>query len=859
MKFSIIYFLAIALTLAISPAVAQQPAGAGDQDAPNEKRETYIISGIDIQGAEYSDPNAIVSLSGLAVGNPITLISRELPDGTKLLGGQEVAQVLKRLWNENIFSNIEISVDEINGRSIKLMIAVTERPRIASIQFTGISKSQAEDLKEKINFINGTILTESKEQSAKRIIRNFYVEKGFYNVSVDINESLDNVIRNGVTVQIDVDKGKRTKIYEIAIEGNEDFSDRKVKRNLKKVKERKWWRFWARSKYVPKTFREAKDNLIQIYHDEGYRDAQVLFDTVRTINGKLVQVRMEVYEGEQYYFRDIAWSGNLKYNSVRLSQVLGIDKGDIYSESQLQKRLNGDPQGGDVSSLYLDDGYLFFNVQPVEVAVEGDSIDLELRIQEGPQSNNRKIIIEGNDKTSDYVINRELRTSPGEKFSRSEIIRSQREIINLGYFDQEKLGVNPIPNQATGTVDIAFNVTERSADQLQLQGGWGQRLRDANGNVFGGGFIGTVQLAFNNFSTKRFLDPKAWRPVPSGDGQKLNLAVQMNGLGNKNLSISFLEPWLGGKKPNSLGVSASYFIFQRGNFFTRSNLFRNAIFTSSVDFRQRLTFPDDFFTLSSSLTFRYFDVQNPSINDGGIFRGFEGEPQAFINAITIRETLSRTSIDAPIYPRSGSQMSISVELTPPYSLFRGDRDYAEMTDSEKFNLLEYHKWTFNSNWFFNIAGNMVLNARLEAGFLGAYNQEIGISPFERYYLGGAGLQAGFGFDGREIIPLRGYEDFSVTNNNDGYPIYNRFLLELRQPITLNQSSPVWVLGFLEGGNGYTDIRKYNPFDLKRSVGVGLRVMLPMVGLLGLDYGYGFDNINSQRSGGQFHFIMGQQL
>lgn len=815
---------------------------------PGDERKNYIIADVIVEGAEYSDNNAIISLSGLAVGESITIPSYQTSD------------VMKRLWNENIFSDIQL-LHEINGNTVKFTIRVVERPRIAQIEFDGINKTQAEDLKEKINFIRGTILTDSKSQTAQRIIRNFYVEKGFYHVGIEINEQPDQVIRNGVMVNINIDKGKRTKIQEIELVGNDAFNDRKVKRLLKKVKEKRFWRFWARSKYVPKTFSEAKDNLITTYNDEGYRDALIETDSVWSVDNKHVKVKISLFEGDRYFFRNIAWTGNYKYNSEILSAKLGIERGDIFSKSKLDKRLNGDPNGGDVSSLYLDDGYLFFNVNPVEVAVVEDSIDLELRISEGPQATIDEIILEGNDKTSDYVILREIRTAPGQKFSRSAIIRSQREILALGYFDQEKLGVEPQPNINSGTVDIKYSVTERSSDQLQLQGGWGGSYRDQFGNTFGGGFIGTVQLVFNNFSTKRMFDPKAWRPVPSGDGQKLNLAVQMNGLGDKNFSISFLEPWLGGKKPNSLGVSLSYLIFQRG--FTFSDLYRNAILNTSVDFRKRLRFPDDFFFSNTSLRYKYFDIENPfqvfnvfrPENNGGIT-----ESQAFIHILTLKQSFDRNSVDAPIYPRSGSIMSFGVEVTPPYSLFRKDANYEEMLNSEKFNLLEYHKWTFNSNWFFNIIGDMVLSTKIEAGFLGKYNSEVGISPFERYFLGGSGL-AGQGFgglDGREIVALRGYQDFSIINNGDGYPIYTRFITELRYPITLNQSAPVWVLAFLEGGNGYTSMRKYNPFDLKRAAGVGLRVMLPMVGLLGLDWGYGFDNDNrGDRS--QFHFIIGQQF
>lgn len=810
----------------------------------NPPPKNYIIAGLEVEGAKYSDKNSVISLSGLIIGESISI------------PGQKYANAIKRLWNENLFSDVKIKITEQTAATIKLVIEVTERPRIAEINLTGVAKAQATELKEKINFIRGTILTESKQQSAKRIIRNYYVEKGFFNTKVDIKEEPDKVIRNGVTVSVNIDKGPRTKIKEIAIEGNTAFTDKKFKRNLKKVYEMTWWRFWARSKYVPKTFEEAKDKLLEAYNDGGYRDAKIEFDTVKQAGNKYVQVDIQMYEGPRYYFRNINWAGNYKYNSELLARRLGIAKGDIYSTSKLDKKLSGDPNGGDVSSLYLDDGYLFFNLDPVEVAIDGDSIDLEIRITEGPQATINNIIIEGNNKTSDYVILREIRTAPGQKFDRSAIIRSQREIINLGFFNQEKLGVQPIPDPANGTVDIKYTVEERSSDQLQLQGGWGQRLRDFNGNVIGGGFIGTVQLAFNNFSTKRLLDPKSWRPVPSGDGQKLSLAVQANGTGYQNISLSFLEPWLGGNKPNSLGVNLSYFIFQRfGSSF--SQRFRNGIFSSSIDFGRRLKFPDDYFRSNTSLGFKYYDIQNPSITNGGIFNGFEDEPNAFINILTLKQVFDRTSIDAPLFPRSGSIMTFSVEATPPYSLF-GNKNYSNLSDSEKFKLLEYHKWEFSSNWFYNIIGNLVLSSKIEAGFLGSYNNQIGTSPFERYYLGGSGLNAGFGLDGRKIIPLRGYDDFALDNENRGYPIYTRFLTELRYPLTLNQQAPIWVLGFLEAGNGFENIRKYNPFDLRRSAGVGVRVMLPMVGLLGLDWGYGFDPLpNTDRT--QFHFIIGQQF
>ncbi|MEL6254607.1 MAG: outer membrane protein assembly factor BamA [Bacteroidota bacterium] len=808
-----------------------------------ENPKTYILKGLEVEGSEYSDKNAIISISGLVVGEQITV------------PGLQVSEVLKRLWKENLFADVKVRVDKIEGPNIFLTIEVKERPRISQFSFEGISKGHAEDLREKINFIRGTILTESKEKSAKRIIRNFYVEKGHYNVAVDIISQADKILKNGVTVNIKVDKGPKIRIKELNFENNTAFEDPKLRKKLKKIHQKTWWRFWARSKYFPKQFEESKAGLIEFYNEGGFRDAIVLSDTVYRVDDKHVNVTLNMYEGIRYYHRNISWSGNFKYNSDILGQFLRIKKGDIYSKAAIDRRLFGDPQGGDVSSLYLDDGYLFFNLDPVEVAIVGDSIDLEMRISEGPQATIRKVPIHGNSKTSDFVIRREIRTTPGDKFRRRDIIRSQREILALNYFDQETLGVDPIPNQATGTVDIKYTVEERPSDQLQLQGGWGGQLRDPQTNqIIAGGFVGTVQLAFNNFAAKRILQPGAWRPVPSGDGQKLSLSFQMNGVGYKNFSISFLEPWLGGKKPTSLGVSTSYLLFQN----VRTN-YRNNIFNISVDLGKQLQFPDDFFTARYSIAYKYYDILQP----GNVFRAFVGEDVAYVNSLSFRYSLDRSSVDAPIYPRSGSIMNLSVEATPPWSIFKDDQDFTDLSPQEKFNLLEFHKWQFNSNWFFNIVGDMVLNAKIEAGYLGAYNENLGISPFERFFLGGSGMVGNglWGLDGRDIVPLRGYDDATINNGNNGYPIYNRFIMELRYPISLNQSAPIWMQAFLEAGNGYGNFREYNPFKLRRAAGAGLRVMLPMVGLLGLDWAYGFDldGNNQEISAGQFHFVIGQQF
>lgn len=811
--------------------------------------QPFVIAGIEVTGAQYSDQTAVIGISGLSVGETI------------MLPGSQISDAVKRLWKENIFGDVAIRADRITGNKVFLVIEVAERPRISQFSFQGISKSQADELREKINFIRGTILTESKRKTADRVIRNFYIEKGFFNTRVEIETEPDKILKNGVTVNIKIDKGERIKIEEIRLAGNAEFSDLKVKRKLKKTKEQLWFRVWQPSKYIPKVYEEAKDALLAAYQEEGFRDALIIRDTMYQTDPKHVIVEMDIQEGIKYYHRNIAWVGNLKYDTRILNEVLSIKRGDVYSKARIDKRLFGDPNGSDVSSIYLDDGYLFFNVDAVEAQVEGDSIDLELRVQEGPQAIINDVTLDGNTKTSDQVVFRELRTTPGQKFSRSDIIRTQREILALNYFDQEKLNVAPQPNPQNGTVAIRYGVEERPSDQLQLQGGWGGRQFNPLTNEFlGGGFIGTVQLGFNNFSTKRFLQRNAWRPVPSGDGQQVSLAVQMNGANFQNYSISFIEPWFGGKKPNSLGISANYYIYQNPSRITEN--FRISTLSASVDYGRRLKFPDDFFTSRTSLSYKYYDIVNPSRIG---FIGFTGESRAFVNILTLRQSFDRSSVDAPIYPRSGSIMSLSVEATPPYSLvFNRDRDYTDLSGSEKYNLLEYHKWKFLSSWFFRIAGNLVLNTKLEAGFLGAYNPQLGIPPFERFFLGGAGLvgTAFAGFNGQEILPLRGYENNSLTNNGSGYPFYNRFVTELRYPISLNQSAPVWVLGYLEGGNGYSTIREYSPFNLRRAAGVGLRVMLPMVGLLGLDWGYGFDaasDSDPNRSGSRFHFILGQNF
>lgn len=811
-----------------------------------EDPQIYTIAGIEVVGCEYTIKKSVLEKTGLAIGDDIAI------------PGPEISNAIKRLWDQALFADIHIDIDNIVGDKVFLTIFVTERSRIARYNFPGLGKSEESDLREKIDLVRGTKWTEEKKRRTERIIRNFYVEKGFLNTKVNFLEDPDESLLGGVWIRILVDKGSRVKINEIKIAGNQDFSDKRLKVKLKEIKEKRWWRLWKRSKYQSSKMDVAKANLIDYLRENGYRDAEIVFDTITPYDEKSIDVEIEIFEGNQYYIRDIEFSGNFKYSADSLKGLLGIEKGDIYNSTLLDSRLHGDVTGRDVSSLYLDDGYLFFRADPIETRVEGDSVDLEIRLFEGPQATIRKVIVEGNTKTSDYVILRELRTLPGQKFSRSDLIRSQREILNLGYFNQENLQVIPIPDPAKGTVDIKYIVEEKPSDQLQVQGGWGGRVRDTQGNVIGGGFVGTVQLGFNNFSTKKFFKKGAWRPIPAGDGQKLNLAVQMNGVGWQNYSISFLEPWLGGKKPNSLGVRFYYTINQN----PRTD-FRMGTFGTSIDFGTRLKWPDDFFRSYSSLNYKYYDIRN----GGAAFTSLGDFDTGYINIISFRQTIDRTSIDAPIYPRSGSQVTFSVEATPPWSLIQG-RDITQESDAQRYNLLEYHKWSFTAQWYFQIVKNLVIRPKVQYGFLGSYSKDYGISPFERYYLGGSGLGQ-FNFYGWEYIGLRGYPDNSIGPRPETSPgatplggnIMNKYMLELRYPLTLNQAAPIWVVGFLEGGNTWLGFEKYNPFDLKRSAGVGIRVVLPMVGMLGVDWGYGFDRVStvSPINGSQITFIIGQEF
>ncbi len=807
--------------------------------AQTPDNQVYTLVSLRVEGQQQLRAEAVAKLSGLKTGEQISLPA-------------DVSQAVKRLWQQDLFADVRVRQDSIMGKDIALSLIVTERPRIGSISLSGVSKTQEEDLRERIKLFGGTTWTAAKQKSAERVLRNYFVEKGFYQAEVHFSEKASPILKNRVDLTIAIQKGKYTRINRIEFVGNDVFPDKMALKKLKGVKTKKFWRVWARSKYVPHQLQQAQEMLLMAYRNEGYRDAMVELDTVWLENEQAVNIRLQVFEGSPYHIRQIEWSGNNRYHSEALGAILGIEKGDIYRYAQLMQKLNADPQGRDISSQYMDEGYLFFQIEPIESRIVGDSVDLQIRITEGPQTTIRNVWVEGNTKTSDEVILRMLRTYPGKQFSRTDIIRSQRELLSLGYFHEETLNVIPIPDMETGTVDLKYVVEEKSSDQVQLQLGW----NPGSGDDIGGGVVGTVQLQLNNFSTKRLLGPRSeWGHMyPAGDGQRLNLALQMNSSDYQKVSFSFLEPWLGGKKPHSLGISTSYSVFSDAE-----SDYKNRIFSTSLDHGRKMSWPDDYFRSYTSLAYKYYDVTNPSEVFSQTFIRSDGTPEshAFVNQISLKQTFERNSLDAVTFPKSGSLISFSMEVTPPYSLL-SKKDYSQLEPAEKFNLLEYHKWTFNSSWYWRLFGNVVLNAKIQAGYLGNYNKELGESPFERFYLGGSGIGSGFTLDGRDFIPLRGYDDNSLDNDGEGYSIYNRFVLELRVPIMLDGPVPVWMVGFAEAGNGYNGVKDYNPFRLRRSAGLGVRALLPSIGLIGVDYGYGFDKADGN-GGQQFHLILGKEF
>ncbi len=795
----------------------------------------YEIGGVVVTGTKYLDELVLINISGLTTGD-----SLEVP-------GDKISEAIRNLWKQGLFSDIKIVATKTLGKLIWFEIRLLEKPRLSSFSFNKeVNKSDADKIRDDVK-LGDKVVTDNLLETTKNKIVDFYVEKGYLNTEVTITHVKDTLFANKEKLFINVNKKSRVKVSNIDFVGNKYFSDRKLKHTMKDTKEKKWWKIFTSSKFLEEKYQSDKTKIVAKYSDGGYRDAHIVSDSIIKINDKWIGIKIVIDEGNQYFFRNITWLGNTKHTSQELNGILGIKKGDIYDQSILDQRLFMSQNGRDVSSLYMDDGYLFFSVTPVEINVENDSIDLEMRIYEGKQARINKVTVSGNIKTNDRVIMREIRTKPGQLFSRADIIRTQRELAQLGYFDQEKLGVNPVPNPTDGTVDIEYTVEERPSDQLELSGGYG-----ANS------LVGTLGLSFNNFSARNFFKKGSWRPLPSGDGQKLSLRAQTNGKYYQSYNASFTEPWLGGKKPNSMSTSVFYSRQTNGTSGSDANHQEINIKGVSVGLGRRLKKPDDYFSVYGELSYQYYTLQNY----GGTFLFSDGVS----NNLSLQGTISRNSIDAPIYPRTGSQLSLTLQLTPPYSSwFFSNVNYKTASDADKYKYIEYHKWKFSSSWFTKLAGNLVLNTKIQYGFLGLYNRDLGASPFERFYLGGDGL-SGYALDGREILALRGYENNSVTPVNKsgaqiGGTIFDKYTLELRYPVSLNPSATIYFLTFAEGGNSWLKFKEFNPFSAKRSVGAGIRIFLPVFGLLGLDYGYGFDKIpnNSGASGAHFHFSIGQQF
>ena len=789
---------------------------------------TYTLGGIAVSGNGRINRNVIIAYTGLKKGQEV-----KVP-------GDDIADAIKGLWRQELFKDVAIKINKVDEDrdKIYLLIDLETRPRLRRFKINGVSESEASDLREKIELVRGDIVTEQLVSNIKGKIKSYFKGEGYMNARVAISGQNDSLFAaQSATMILDIDKGEKVKIKDITFSGNQAFDDGKLRGVLENTNRKTILNLFKSSKFIPDKYKKDKNKLIKFYRNRGYRDAAIVKDSVYQVEDDRVKIDITVNEGEQYYFGDITWQGNTEYSTSFLNTVLSIEKGEIYSPKKLQTNLRFNQRGLDISSLYMDNGFLFFNVQPVETKLYNDTVDLEIRITEGKQATIDEITVSGNTKTSDHVILRELRTRPGDKFSRSDIIRSRRELSQLGYFDAKKINITPQPDPEEGTVDINYDVVEKPSDQLQLQGGWGA-----------GQLVGSIGIQFNNFSLDKIDNFDAWRPLPAGDGQKLSLRAYSNGPRYSSLNFSFTEPWFGGKKPNALTVGAYYSVQARGGFGS-SNRRSLQIIGANVGLGKRLQFPDNYFRLKNTLEFQQYNL-----ND------YRALPLDFNNGtsytISLKHKISRNSVNKRIYPTSGSEFSLSLKYTPPISAF-SSVDYGEVSAQRRFKWIEFHRWKFKSSYFLNLGGDLVLNPRANFGYLGFFNEEIGVTPFERFFVGGDGLQ-GFRLDGRELIRLRGYKQDALSPQ-EGANTFTKLTMELRYPVIQKRSATIYFLGFLEGGNSWLGIDKFNPSDIHRSAGGGVRVFLPMFGLLGVDWGYGFDSENIPGNPGQIHISIGQRF
>ncbi|WP_405410522.1 outer membrane protein assembly factor [Maribacter sp. Asnod1-A12] len=843
---------------------------AAAQDDTYEDGKSYILGGLDVTGLQSYNEQTVKTYTGLRVGQPITL------------PGEQISEVIKKLWGLELFSEIDIFITNVEENTVFLELNIIERPTLTNVKFYGVKKGKVEGLIKDTDLKKGKKITQSLISNSKNYITNKYKKQGYLNAEVNIATSKDTTDANTQYMVVNVKTGDKVKIRNIIFEGNEQLADKKLRKALKSTKQKKLGRFWKKSKYIQEDYEEDLGLLVDKFAENGYRDARVISDSIIKVDENNIDLKIKVEEGDKYYFGNIDFVGNTVYTDRQLNQVLGIKKGDTYNGVLLRERIadNSKPDPSDVTSLYQNNGYLFSTINPVEISAANDTIDFEIRIIEGKETFLDHVTVSGNDKTNDHVIYRELRTRPGQKYNKADIIRTIRELGQLGFFDAEQITpdvLNANPNE--GTVDLAWNLVESGSSQIELQGGYG-----------GGGFIGTLGLSFSNFSIQNLFNKEKYKPVPMGDGQTFALRLQASQT-YRVYSLNFAEPWLGGKKPVRFNLSVSRTQQFAASYDTSGNIEIDkdqqfSITGVTAGLAKRVQWPDDFFTISHSLSYQLYDFRNYDI---GLFNFGDGKA----NSLAYTFGVSRNAtLGGRIFPRGGSNFEISAKFTPPWSLF-SDKDFRELKnrseelesmsslttaeqteleeiDQERFKLLEYYKVKFKGDWYTTLVDKLVLRSNAEFGFLGSYNSAVGNVPFERFYVGGDGL-GNFTLDGRDVVQLRGYDEQAVTpysddgTSVDGALIYNKFSLELRYPLTLKPSASIYGLAFLEGGNSFNNFQDFNPFELKRSAGVGLRIFMPAFGLLGIDFGYGFDedlnpaSAGQGPSGWQTHFIIGQQF
>lgn len=875
LRFSKLYILLLMMCAGSAVAAAQTAASDTIYDpeiiySPIPRQ--YTIEGIEVTGVPKSDDYLVVEFSGLAVGDRI-----EIP-------GDAITTATKRFWNQNLYSNVQISVTKTIGDKAWLRIALRQQPRMSELHFSGAKKSEEKDIRERLQMVAGQQITPNILARVKQIIEKYYASKGFKNAKINIRQQPDLSKENQVILTAEVDRHNKVKVHKIYIEGNEVLSDKKIKRVMKKTNEKgDLLKIFSQKKFVDQDFEDDKVRIIKKYNELGYRDARIVADTVSTFDDQTVDVRLKVDEGKKYYISDITWVGNTVYPTETLANVLGIFPGDVYNQKRLDKRTHEDEDA--VANLYLDNGYLFFNLVPIEENVKGDSVSLQMRIMEGPQARINKVVINGNDQLYEKVVRRNLRVRPGELFSKADLMRSYREIAATEQFNPENIGINPQPNQEDGTVDIVFDLESKSNDKVQASFGWGQQ-----------GATGQLQLQFGNFSMKNLFSPKSYRGIiPRGDGQTLSISAQTNAKYYMSYGINFFDPWVGGSRPNSLSFNANYSrmtginqafysqnwstaymnsLYYQGSYGTNNATYayQNAFDPNKLiqmagvqlGYGTRLTWPDDYFTLQGTLGYQWYNLQN--------WQYIYWMQNGTANALTLGLNLSRTSMDQPIYPRRGSSFSLEGTLTPPYTSFIHKDwktlDYKATTlndaaaKQDLYRWIEYWKLRFKSKTFTPLTDpegkwTLVLATRADFALLGSYNKYVR-TPFETFYFGGDGM-TGQSTYAQETVAMRGYENGQFTPWGYEGRAYGRFGMELRFPFLLQPNTTIYALTFVEAGNCWANVSDFSPFDLKRSAGVGARVYLSMLGFLGIDWGYGFDKVWGRQGGSQLHFVLGQEF